>query len=150
MSADLKDKLSSDLKEALRAGEKEKLNTLRNVLSAINYAEIEQQKTLDDGGVLAVIAKMVKQRRESIEAFNSGNRSDLAEKEQAEISILENYLPRQLTREEITAEAKRVISEVGASSPRDMGKVMGRLSPMLRGKADGKEVAAVVTELLKE
>ncbi|PPD58208.1 GatB/YqeY domain-containing protein [Dehalogenimonas etheniformans] len=146
----LKETLPIELKEALRSGDKMRLNTLRLLLSAINYAEIDQQKQLDDPGVHAVIAKMIKQRRESIEAFQAGNRQDLVDKEQAELNILESYMPKQLTRDEITAEAKKVIAEVGANKPQDMGKVMGKLTPMLRGKADGKEIAAVVTELLKQ
>jgi len=146
----LKETLPVELKEALRAGDKMKLATLRLLLSAVNYAEIDQQKQLDDPGVHAVIAKMIKQRRESIEAFTSGNRPDLADKEKAELAILESYMPRQLSRDEIVAEAKKVIAEVGANKPQDMGKVMGKLTPMLRGKADGKEIAAVVTELLRQ
>ena len=119
------------------------------ILSAVNYAEIDQQKQLDDPGVHAVIAKMIKQRKESIEAFTAGNRQDLVDTEQAELNILESYMPKQLTRDEIMTEAKKVIAEVGANKPQDMGKVMGKLTPMLRGKADGKEVASVVTELLR-
>jgi uncharacterized protein len=146
----LKETLPVELKDALRAGDKVKLATIRLILSAINYAEIDQQKQLDDPGVHAVIAKMIKQRKESIEAFKAGNRQDLVDKEEAELKILESYMPKQLTRDEVKAEAKKVIAEVGANKPQDMGKVMGKLTPMLRGKADGKEVAAVVTELLKQ
>jgi hypothetical protein len=146
----LKETLPVELKDALRAGQKTKLNTIRLILSAINYAEIDQQKQLDDPGVHAVIAKMIKQRKESIEAFKAGNRQDLVDQEQAELNILESYMPKQLTRDEIKAEAKKIIAEVGANKPQDMGKVMGKLTPLLRGKADGKEVAAVVTELLKQ
>ena len=146
----LKESLPAELKDALRAGNKMKLGTLRLILSAVNYAEIDQQKTLDDQGVHAVIAKMIKQRRESIDAFKAGNRPDLVATEQAELEILESYMPRQLSRDEIVAEAKKVIAEVGANKPQDMGKVMGKLSPMMKGKADGKEVAAVVTELLRQ
>ncbi len=146
----LKDSLPVELKDALRAGNKMKLGTLRLILSAVNYAEIDQQKALDDPGVHAVIAKMIKQRRESIDAFKAGNRPDLVATEQAELEILESYMPRQLSRDEIVAEAKKVIAEVGANKPQDMGKVMGKLTPLLRGKADGKEVAAVVTELLRQ
>ena len=145
----LKEQLAGELKESLRGGDKVRLNTLRLILSAINYAEIEQQKELDDTGIHVVIGKMTKQRRESIEAFKAGNREDLVAQEQAELDILESYLPRQMTREEIAVEAEKVIAETGAAGPRDMGKVMGKLTPMLRGKADGREVAAVVTELLK-
>ena len=146
----LKESLPAELKDALRAGNKMKLGTLRLILSAVNYAEIDQQKTLDDQGIHGVIAKMIKQRRESIDAFKAGNRPDLVATEQAELQILESYMPRQLSRDEIMAEAKKVIAEVGANKPQDMGKVMGKLSPMMKGKADGKEVAAVVTELLKQ
>jgi len=146
----LKESLPVELKDALRAGDKTKLGTIRLILSAVNYAEIDQQKQLDDPGVHAVIAKMIKQRRESIDAFKAGNRPDLVDIEQAELNILESYMPKQLTREEIILEAKKVIAEVGANKPQDMGKVMGKLTPILRGKADGKEVAAVVTELLKQ
>ena len=146
----LKESLPAELKDALRAGDKVRLGTIRLILSAVNYAEIDQQKALDDPGVHAVIAKMIKQRRESIDAFKAGNRPDLVAQEQAELGILESYMPRQLTRDEIIAEAKKVIAEVGATKPQDMGKVMGKLTPLLRGKADGKEIAAVVTELLKQ
>ena len=145
----LKESLPAELKDALRAGDKIKLGTIRLILSAVNYAEIDQQKTLDDQGIHGVIAKMIKQRRESIDAFKAGNRPDLVAIEQAEVEILESYMPRQLSRDEIIAEAKKVIAEVGATKPQDMGKVMGKLSPVMKGKADGKEVAAVVTELLK-
>ena len=150
MGVNLKESLSVELKDALRAGKKNKLNTIRLIVSAVNYAEIEQQKELDDTSVHVVIAKMAKQRRESIEAFQAGNRPDLVAKEQVELDILEGYLPKQLSREEITVEAKKIVAEVGAVGPRDMGKVMGKLTPLLRGRADGKEVAAVVTELLKQ
>jgi len=146
----LKESLPAELKDALRAGDKVRLGTIRLILSAVNYAEIDQQKALDDPGVHAVIAKMIKQRRESIDAFKAGNRPDLVAQEQAELGILESYMPRQLTRDEIIAEAKKVIAEVGVTKPQDMGKVMGKLTPLLRGKADGKEIAAVVTELLKQ
>lgn len=145
----LKDTLPVELKNALRAGDKTKLGTIRLILSAVNYAEIDQQKQLDDSGIHAVIAKMIKQRRESIDAFKAGNRQDLVDKEQAELTILESYMPRQLSRDEIKAEAKKVLVEVGANKPQDIGKVMGKLTPLLRGKADGKEIAAVVTELLR-
>ena len=109
MGVNLKESLSVELKDALRAGEKNKLNTIRLIVSAVNYAEIEQQKELDDTSVHVVIAKMAKQRRESIEAFQAGNRPDLVAKEQAELDILEGYLPKQLSREEITVEVKKLL-----------------------------------------
>ena len=121
---------------------------LRLALSSIRNAEIAQQKTLDDDGILIVIDKEAKMRRESIEAFEKGNRPDLVAKETAELAILLEYLPEQLTREEIVAAARKVISELGAASPKDKGKVMSQLMPQLRGKAQGQEVSEVVTELL--
>jgi hypothetical protein len=148
MAAVLKQKLTDDLKQALRDGDDVKRSVIRLVMAAIKNAEIARQTELDDGGILGVIAKEVKQRRESIEAFKQGNRHDLVAQEEAELAILQAYQPEQLTREEIIAEARRVIGEVGAQSPADKGKVMHQLMAQLKGKADGREVNAVVTELL--
>jgi hypothetical protein len=117
-------------------------------MSAIKNAEIAQQSTLDDAGIIGVLTKEVRQRRESIEAFKSGNRQDLVAQEKAELAILNEYLPRQMTREEIVADARRVIAEVGADGLSDKGKVMPKLIAQLRGRADGREINAVVTELL--
>ncbi len=144
----LKQKLTDDLKQALRDGDKVKRSVIRLVMSAIKNAEIARQAELDDGSILGVIAKEVRQRHESIEAFNQGNRQDLVAQEEAELAILQGYLPEQLTREEIIAEARRVIEEVGAQGPADKGKVMSKLIAQLKGKADGREINAVVTELL--
>ncbi|MAF85708.1 MAG: aspartyl-tRNA amidotransferase [Dehalococcoidales bacterium] len=148
MAAVLKQKLTDDLKQALRDGDKVKRSVIRLVMAAVKNAEIDRQAELDDGGILGVIAKEVRQRRESIEAFKQGNRHDLVAQEEAELAILQGYQPEQLTREEIIAEARRVIREVGAQSPADKGKVMPQLMAQLKGKADGREVNAVVTELL--
>ena len=104
---------------------------------------------MDDANILGIIAKEVKQRRESIEAFTQGNRPDLVAQEEAEMAILEGYLPQQMTREEIVTAARQVIAEVGAEGPRDKGKVMPKLVAQLKGKADGQEINAVVTELLQ-
>lgn len=145
---DLKQKLNDDLRQAMRAGDKVRVSTLRLLLSAIKYAEIARQAVLTEGDILGVIAKEVKQRQESIEAFKKGNRPELVAKEEAELAILQGYLPQQLTREEIIAEARRVIAEVGANGIGDKGKVMPQIIAQLKGMADGREINAIVTELL--
>jgi uncharacterized protein YqeY len=144
----LDQKIRTDLEQSLRKSDKLRCSVLRLALSSIRNAEIAQQKTLDDDGILIVIDKEAKMRRESIEAFKKGNRPDLVAKEKAELAILLEYLPEQMTREEIVAAARKVISELGAASPKDKGKVMSQLMPQLRGKAQGQEVSEVVTELL--
>lgn len=138
------------MEKSLKGGDKLRCSVLRLVLSAINYAEIAQQKTLDDTGVLAVISKEAKQRRESIEAYDKGNRPDLVAKEKAELDILITYLPQQMSRDDIVAIAKKVIEEVGAKGPADKGKVMSKLMPQTKGRADGQEVNTIVTELLSK
>ena len=117
-------------------------------MAAIQNAEIARQAALEDTDILGIIAKEVKQRKESIEAFEQGNRRDLAAQEEAEMAILNEYLPQQMTREEVMAEARQVIDEVGAQGIRDKGKVMPQLIAKLKGKADGREINEVVTELL--
>ena len=144
----LLDKINTDLKAAMRAKEELRLLVLRTLLSSINYAEIAKQKKLDDGGIIEVIGKEIKQRRESIEAFDKGNRPDLSTKEKAELAILQEYMPAQMTREEITAIIEKVIAEVGPKGPGDKGKVMQKLMPQVKGKADGNEVNSIVTDLL--
>jgi uncharacterized protein YqeY len=148
MDTGLKVNLESDLKLALRSGDKVRVSVIRLLLSAINYAEMARQSSLTDSDILGVISKEVRQREESIAAFQQGNRPDLVAKEEAEKVILQSYLPKQLSREEIVAEARRIISEVGAQGPRDKGKVMPKLVAALKGKADGREINAVVSELL--
>lgn len=144
----LKQKLSDDLKQAMKSGDTVKRNTLRMLMAAINNAEIAKKASLEDGDILGLIAKEVKQHQESIESFKAGNRADLVTKEEAEMAVLQAYLPEQMTREDIVAEARKAIAEVGAQGPGDKGKVMQRLMPGLKGRADGKEINAVVTELL--
>ena len=144
----LKQKLVEDLKQALRGGDKVRRSVIRLVMAAIKNAEIAGQVTLEDADILGVIAKEARQRRESIEAFRQGNRQDLVTQEEAELAILNQYLPQQMSREEIIAEARRVIEEVGARGPGDKGKVMPKLIAQLKGKADGREINVVVTELL--
>lgn len=148
MDAELKQKLNDDLRQALRSGDKVKTSTLRLLLSAIKYAEIAKMAPLADGDILGVVAKEIKQRNESIEAYKAGNRPDLVAQEEAERVILSSYMPRQLTREEIIAEARQVIADIGAKGPADKGKVMSKAIARLKGKADGKEINAIVTELL--
>jgi uncharacterized protein YqeY len=144
----LKDKIKEALNAALKRQQGTEVSTLRLLLSEIRYAEIAQQKPADDGKVLDVIAREVKRRRESIEAFRKGNRGDLAEQEEAELAILMSYLPKQMSREEIIAAAREAMDMVGARGPSDKGKVMGQLMPQLKGKADGREISEVVSELL--
>ena len=144
----MKQKLTDDLKQAMRSGDKTKISVIRLVMSAIQNTEIARRSDLSDADILGVIAKEVKQRQESIDAFKQGERPDLVAKEEAEMAILQSYLPEQVTREEIVAEARRIIEEVGAQGPGDKGKVMPRIIAQLKGRADGREINAVVTELL--
>jgi uncharacterized protein YqeY len=144
----LKDSIQEALKGALKRQQRVELATLRLLLSEIKYAEIAQQKPADDNKVLDVIAKEVKRRRESIEAFNKGNRGDLVAQEEAELAVLMSYLPKQMSREEIVAVARQAMDAVGARGPSDKGKVMAQLMPQLKGRADGREVSEIVSELL--
>jgi uncharacterized protein YqeY len=146
--AELKQKLNDDLRQALREGNKPKVSAIRLLLSAIKNAEIARIGTLEEADIFGVIAKEVRQRQESIEAFKKGNRADLVSQEEAEMAVLQSYLPKQMGRDEIIAEARKIIAEVGATGPGDKGKVMPKLIAALKGKADGREINAVVTELL--
>ncbi len=148
MGADLKQKLTDDLKQAMRDGDKVKRSTIRMALAAVKNAEIARQAALEDGDLLGIIAKEMRQRQESIEAFRQGNRQELVAQEEAELAVLKGYLPQQMTRDEIIVAARKVIEEVGAQEPRDKGKVMPKLIAQLKGRADGREINAVVTELL--
>jgi uncharacterized protein YqeY len=144
----LQEKLMADLKEAMKGGDKTRLEVIRMVRARIKNAEIAKQKSLDDSDVLDVIAKEAKQRRESITEFKKADRQDLSDKEEAELAILLEYLPQQMSREEIIAAARGVIEEMGAQGPGDKGKVMQKLIPQLKGKAEGRDINEVVTELL--
>ena len=124
------------MKAALKGGEKERLKVVRMVLAAIKQQEIDQRTELDDAALMGVVTKMVKQRRDSITQFNQGGRADLAAVEEAEIEVLEAYLPEQLSADEIDALIDEAITSTGANSMRDMGKVMGLLKPKLEGRAD--------------
>ena len=144
----LKQKLADDLRQAMRSGDKVRRSALRLLLAAVNNAEIARRAALEDTDILGIIAKEVRQRHESIEAFKQGNRQDLVVQEEAELAILQEYLPQQMTREELVEAARRVIEEIGAEGPGDKGKVMPKIIAQLKGRADGREINAVVTELL--
>jgi len=141
-------KIREDLKESLKQRDEARVSVLRMLLSEIKNTEIAQQKPLDEDKTLDVISTEVKRHRESIEAFREGNRNDLVAQEEAELSILMGYLPKQMSREEIKAAAQQVIEAMGVKGIKDKGKVMSQLMPQLRGKAGGKEASEVVSELL--
>ena len=145
----IKDKLSEDLKQAMRDKNAELRMTIRLLLSEIHNQEIAVQKPLDDDAVLGVLSKQAQQRRDSIEAFAKGNREDLVQKEQAQLDIILSYMPQQLSREEIAVLVREAIAASGAKGPQDMGRVMGQLMPKVRGKAEGREVSGIVQEMLK-
>jgi len=145
---ELKQKLMDDLMQAMRGGDEVRRSVIRLVMAAIKNAEIARQASLDDSDIFGIIAKEVRQRRESIEAFKLGNRQDLVAQEEVELTVLQEYLPQQVSREEIIVAARQIIEEVGAQGPGDKGKVMPKLIAQLKGRADGREINAVVTELL--
>ncbi|MBX9684442.1 MAG: GatB/YqeY domain-containing protein [Hyphomicrobium sp.] len=140
--------ISSDLKTAMKSGDKPKVQTLRLINAAIQSAEIEAKTTIDDAAVIAVMTKMVKQRRDSIEQYTNGNRPDLAAIEQAEIAIIETYLPKQMDAAETEAAIKAAIAEAGAMTAKDMGKVMGVLKAKYSGKMDFQKASAAVKAAL--
>ena len=148
MEASLKERLNSDLKQAMKSGDNLRRSVLRLLLSAIKNAEIAKRADLEEGDILGIVAKESRQRQESIDAFKQGNRQDLVAKEEAELAVLKEYLPQQMSRQEIIEAARQVIEEVGAQGPGDKGKVMPKLIAQLKGRADGREINAVVTELL--
>ena len=144
----LKDQINSDLKEAMRSKDQQRLDTLRMLKSAIKYSEIAAGHELDDPELLAVVGKEAKQRRDSIAEYEKGHRADLVQQEQAELAILEAYLPRQLAEAEIRARAQAIIAEMGVTDLKGLGPVMKRLTTELKGQADGKLISQVVRDLL--
>ena len=144
----LKEKLSDDMKAAMRAKESEKLATIRLINAAIKQREVDERIELGDDQVLSVIEKMIKQRKDSITQFEAGGRQDLADKEKAEISVLAAYMPAQMSEAEVQAEVAAAVSQAGASGPQDMGKVMAVLKPKLAGRADMTAVSALVKAAL--
>jgi uncharacterized protein len=144
----LKDRITEDMKTAMRAGDKERLATVRLLLAAIKQREVDERITLDDDQVLAVIEKMIKQRREAVSQFESGGRSDLVAKENAEIRVLQGYLPVQLTPAEVDALIAEAIATTGAASIKDMGKVMGYGKPKAQGRTDMGALSARIKQKL--
>jgi hypothetical protein len=140
----LKDTINDAVKVSIKAKDKETTATLRLITSSIKQIEVDERRELSDDDVIAVLTKMVKQRRESIESFTKGNRQDLADKEQAELEIIQQYLPEQLSEEEIDSLIDQVISETGAETIKDMGKVMGKLKPQIQGRAEMGPVSAKI------
>jgi uncharacterized protein len=140
----LKQRINDDVKQAMRAGDKSRLKTLRMVTAAIKQREVDERVELDDSQVLAVVEKMIKQRRESAEQYRSGDRAELAEIEEAEIAILQDYLPEPLSDEELAQVIDAAIAESGASSMADMGQVMGLIKGRVQGRADMGQVSGRV------
>ena len=144
----LKDQITEDMKTAMRAKDMERLGTIRLLQAAMKQKEVDERITLDDAGVIAIVDKLIKQRKDSIAAFEGAGRQDLADKEKAEMAVLQVYLPARLSAEEVAAEVKAIVSELGAKGPGDMGKVMGAVKTRLAGKADMGEVSAAVKAAL--
>ena len=144
----LKGQITEDMKSAMKAGEKDRLKVVRLIRAAIKQIEIDTREELDDAAVLTVLAKMVKQRRDSVEQFEKGDREDLAAIERAEILVINDYLPEQLSAEELAAMVDEIIQATGAEGIRDMGKVMGQIKAKASGRADMGAVSATVKERL--
>ena len=144
----LRKKLGDDLKQAMKAGDTVRRSVIRMVMSSINNAEIAKQAALEEGDILGVIARDIKQHHESIDCFKQGKRPDLVAREEAELPILQSYLPQQLTRDEIIHEVRQVVAAVGAQGPGDKGRGREQMMPRMKGRADGKVINEIVTELL--
>jgi uncharacterized protein YqeY len=147
MSA-LKDQITEDMKTAMRAKDSERLGTIRLLLAAIKQKEVDERVVLDDAAVVAIVDKLIKQRKDSLEAFQKAERKDLADKEAAELVVLQAYLPARLSADEVAAAVKAIVAELGATGPGDMGKVMGAVKAKLAGKADMGQVSAAVKAAL--
>ena len=144
----LKDQITEDMKTAMRAKDAARLLTIRGLLAALKQKEVDERITLDDAAVIGVIDKLVKQRKDSISQFAAAGRTDLVDKETAELKLLEGYLPQRLSPEQVAAEVARIVADVGAAGPGDMGKVMGAAKTRLAGKADMALVSAAVKQAL--
>lgn len=144
----LKDQITEDMKTAMRAKDSERLGTIRLLLAALKQKEVDERIVLDDAAVVAIVDKLVKQRKDSVAAFTQGGRTDLADKEAAEIKFLEVYLPQRMSADEVAVEVKAIVAELGATGPGDMGKVMGVVKTRLAGKADMGQVSAAVKAAL--
>lgn len=146
----LRDRITEDMKAAMRAKDAVRLGTIRLLLAAIKQREVDERITLDDAQVVGVIDKLVKQRKDSIAAFAQAARQDLVDKETAEMAVLDGYLPRRLSTDEVAAEVRRIVAETGATGPGDMGKVMGAAKAQLAGKADMGLVSSAVKAALSK
>lgn len=146
----LRERLDADLKAAMKEKDELKLSVVRMLKSAVKYREVEGEKavTLDEAGILQVVATEIKRRRDSVEQYRAGKREDLARKEEAEIAILQGYLPAQLSEAELRAKVDEVVARVGATGPKDMGAVMKALLPEVQGRAEGKAVSDLVKQRL--
>jgi len=144
----LKEQITEDMKTAMRAKDSERLGTIRLLMAALKQKEVDERVELDDAMIVAIVDKMVKQRKDSIAAFTTGGRADLADKESAEIKVLEVYLPQRMSADEVATEVKAIVAELGAKGPGDMGKVMGAVKSRLAGKADMGQVSAAVKAAL--
>ena len=144
----LKEQISNDMKAAMRAKEAERLGAIRLLMAAMKQKEVDERIELDDTGIVAIVDKLIKQRKDSIEAYEKAERADLADKEKAEMTVLQAYLPARLSAEEVAAAIKAIVISLGASGPGDMGKVMGAAKAQLAGKADMGQVSAAVKAAL--
>lgn len=146
--ASLKDQITADMKTAMREGAKERLATIRLILSAVKQVEVDTRKELDDQALIVILDKMGKQRRESISQFEQAGRNDLADKEKSELVVIGEYLPQALSEEEITQLIDQAMTQTSASSMKDMGAVMGILKPQLQGRADMSQVSQMIKSKL--
>jgi uncharacterized protein YqeY len=144
----LKERITEDMKAAMRARDADRLGAIRMLTAAIKQKEVDERVELDDAAVVGIVDKLLKQRKDSIDAFQKAARQDLADKEQAEVVVLQAYLPARLSADEIQAEVKAIVAELGAKGPGDMGKVMGAVKQRLAGKADMGQVSAAVKAAL--
>ena len=148
MSSPLKDQITEDMKTAMRAKDAERLGTIRLLLAACKQKEVDERVELDDAMVVAIVDKLIKQRKDSVEAFVKAERQELADKESAEIVVLQAYLPQRMSADEVLAAVKAIVAELGATGPGDMGKVMGAVKAKLAGKAEMGTVSAAVKAAL--
>jgi uncharacterized protein YqeY len=146
----LKDQITEDMKTAMRAKEADRLSTIRLLLAAIKQREVDERITLDDAAIVGVVDKLIKQRKDSITAFQAAGRTDLVDKESAELAVLQAYLPARMSADEVAAAIARIVTETGATGPADMGKVMGAAKAQLAGKADMGAVSAAVKAALSK
>ena len=144
----LKDQITEDMKTAMRAKDSERLGTIRMLMAAMKQKEVDERVVLDDVAIIAIVDKLIKQRKDSIAAFELANRQDLVDKEKAELEVLKVYLPERMSAEEVTAAVQAIVAELGAKGPGDMGKVMGAVKTALAGKADMGQVSAAVKAAL--